>query len=154
MRRPRRPQQVTHRPRTLVPASAPELFFRGDQAEPPEVVAFRDALNHDPVKVRQALEAHRTSRDGVSEDDVLAGVVRDIISSKHWSGKPAGLAVDRTTEDRFVAANHSTFETFGNMGQDHPNYTPTQLSLRAGMLATLATRAADAGVIYKAPGYM
>lgn len=152
MRRPRRPQ-ITHRTRTFVPPTAPELFFRGDHAEPPEVVAFRTALDKDPEAVKEALESHATGPTEIAEADVLDGIVRDILNSRHWSGRPAGLTVDQTTEDMFVATNRSAFEIFGNMGPDHPNFASAQLGLRAGMLVTLATRAADAGIIYRAPDY-
>lgn len=152
MRRPRRPQ-INHGSRTYLPPTAPELFFRGKHAEPPEVIAFRNALNDDPLAVKEALELHRLGSTEIPEDAVLAGVVRDILNSRHWSGRPAGITVDETTEDTFVAATVRDFEVFGNMEPGHPNFAAAQLGLRAGMLATLASRTADAGVIYRAPDY-
>lgn len=143
--------QIRHQ--TYMPPTAPEIFFNGDQAEPDEVVAFRQALTERPIEVKAALDAWRPGKVvGVSGDDVLSSVVRDLITSEHWSSQPSGIRVDRTTEDTYIAGNRLAFEVIGAMDASDPRYPGAQQELRAMVLTTLASRAIDAtmGVVYRA----
>lgn len=141
------------RHQTFTPPTAPELFFRGDQAEPDEVAAFRNALDDKPEEVKKALDAWRPGQAvEASDEDVVGSVVHNIITSQHWSGQPSGLAVDRTTQDIYVTENRPAFAHIGAMEATDPRYAAAQQELRVAMLTTLASRAIDAsmGVVYRA----
>lgn len=148
-RRPARRPATQIRHQTYTPPSAPELFFKGDQAEPDEVAAFREALQENPGAVKQALEAWYHD---VAIEIPEHTIVCNIIASEHWSTQPSGIGVDRTTEEVYIAGNQAAFETIGAMDMADPRYPSAQQELRATVLYTLASRAIDAsmGVVYRA----